>query len=153
MDFNPRPHEEGDTVRCICDCKVKISIHALTRRATSLASWLTIWTKFQSTPSRGGRPLLAFVAQQIINFNPRPHEEGDLIVSVRTTPRNGFQSTPSRGGRPVRLAPDYAFYQISIHALTRRATMRIITARQVHTDFNPRPHEEGDHPPQKSKKD
>ena len=58
--FNPRPREEGD----LCDVNFKplmiiISIHALVKRATIIASkWLLC----------------------LLYFNPRPREEGDYSL-------------------------------------------------------------------------
>ena len=56
------------------------------------------------------------------NFNPRPHEEGDLNNLNRTA----YSTT------------------ISIHALMKRATARSGSISFTISDFNPRPHEEGD---------
>ena len=101
----------------------KVSIHALTRRATkSLCHRLRAHTR----------------------FNPRPHAEGDTRarpilpgpcgVSIHALTRRAtylfnnnifkklFQSTPSRGGRPTNGTWTYLIRAVSIHALTRRAT-------------------------------
>ena len=57
------------------------------------------------------------------HFNPRPHEEGDPRASAK-----------------------YVYPDISIHALTRRATHECAWYTVfTNTNFNPRPHEEGDH--------
>ena len=56
------------------------------------------------------------------NFNPRPHEEGDVVMIV----------------------VDVLAEVISIHALMKRATFCQNIAIQHAIDFNPRPHEEGD---------
>ena len=37
VDFNPRPREEGDKTACSKSQKVKISIHALVKRATNFS--------------------------------------------------------------------------------------------------------------------
>ena len=51
--FNPRPRTEGDSAPS--DEWLEVSIHALVRRATNSGFTASILTKFQSTPSYGGR--------------------------------------------------------------------------------------------------
>ena len=99
-----------------------VSIHALTRRATLIAlvpmdsdlfqstpsrggrqtffAYIMGFVKFQSTPSRGGRPGALEPAPWPTGFNPRPHAEGDLRACT------ALQKA-----------------EVSIHALTRRATL------------------------------
>ena len=100
--FNPRPPAEGDA---------------------GLFARTAITALFQSTPSRGGRPLptvfspspslisihalprrATFDAQYWgvpqRNFNPRPPAEGDQERDKLLAEIMAFQSTPSRGGRP-----------------------------------------------------
>ena len=55
-----------------------------------------------------------------------------------------FQSTPSRGGRRQHSIGRIKNINISIHALTRRATIADEDIVCTTSDFNPRPHEEGD---------
>ena len=55
-------------------------------------------------------------------FNPRPHEEGDLLQMEYDTKQG----------------------KISIHALMKRATNVYAKDGRRYKDFNPRPHEEGD---------
>ena len=100
----------------------KISIHALTRRATLYRNRKPLARQFQSTPSRGGR-----------------HEQQKGFRSL-----DKFQSTPSRGGRRPCEWQFWRLKQISIHALTRRATKAGHHDNQHRENFNPRPHEEGD---------
>ena len=99
----------------------RISIHALTRRATICQTRLIFATQFQSTPSRGGRPGNQIRQEIRLYFNPRPHEEGDAVTVI-----------------------DMFNACISIHALTRRATGQWYLYRKYQNNFNPRPHEEGD---------
>ena len=121
--FNPRPHAEGDikhnfffgaktvsihaltrratSVSCVTASKPRVSIHALTRRATFSKVVYRKITLFQSTPSRGGRLPI--------------HQFSALIPK--------FQSTPSRGGRLDKLGLTPRSAAVSIHALTRRATL------------------------------
>ena len=63
MDFNPRTHEECDSVRDDVQYLIRISIHALTRSATLNPI---------SLPSVK------------VNFNPRTHEECDIFGLVWT---------------------------------------------------------------------
>ena len=58
----------------------EVSIHALTWRATSVVEIRNAETKFQSTPSHGGRLSRSKKGfNGYLGFNPRPHMEGDLI--------------------------------------------------------------------------
>ena len=83
----------------------EISIHALTRSATpSLLFLMCASVGFQSTHSRGVRPTPAFVS-------------ASLIV---------FQSTHSRGVRPAYKRQWIRRIPISIHALTRSATIKLL---------------------------
>ena len=121
-----------------------ISIHALTRSATATSKRCALHERFQSTHSRG-------VRQDFIR------EDGTVCQ---------FQSTHSRGVRPAAEAGREADFDISIHALTRSATLpkfnnewqqeisihaltrsatRVLPQfPQVVDYFNPRTHEECD---------
>ena len=141
--FNPRTHEECDGTSQIPHPYNRVSIHALTRSATPvLASrWLS-WrvsihaltrsathsakragsmNRFQSTHSRGVRQLLARWLLADRCFNPRTHEECDIVDDIDDAEICKFQSTHSRG---VRHDP-----------LEKRDRQR---------SFNPRTHEECD---------
>ena len=56
------------------------------------------------------------------HFNPRPREEGDVLLD------------------DVEQGVD----EISIHALVKRATIALISVSLSYIYFNPRPREEGD---------
>ena len=75
---------------------------------------------FNPRPHAEGDFASTFVATYHSGFNPRPHAEGDAIAQGHCS-REAFQSTPSRGGRPAghSFSPNR---NVSIHALTRRAT-------------------------------
>ena len=79
-------------------------------------------------------------------FNPRPREEGDLIVLsiVLDVFKISIHALVKRatGDRSYSCAK----LVISIHALVKRATYHfsVIKCELVH--FNPRPREEGDYP-------
>ncbi len=99
-NFNPRPHEEGDHAACQLELIEDISIHALTRRATSD---------------------LERRAAGAFDFNPRPHEEGDNRAHIRFQFYFYFNPRPHEEGDVADLFPKNTL-DISIHALTRRAT-------------------------------
>ena len=79
-----------------------ISIHALTKRATGSAGRVK-W---------GG-----------LYFNPRSHEESDCRTSKPDISRGKFQSTLSRRERHDEPVQVVDLTHISIHALTKRATL------------------------------
>ena len=120
--FNPRTHEECDLIYLCSKMLVKVSIHALTRSATQQSVNSYFGLMFQSTHSRGvRRNLLLSPALRCQGFNPRTHEECDLIylpypiVLLCFNPRTHEEC-------------DYILrfillvIQVSIHALTRSAT-------------------------------
>ncbi len=78
--------------------------------------------KFQSTHSRGVRHRITPNIIAIENFNPRTHEECDILAVFLIYRNLQFQSTHSRGVRP------FAFWSKS----------------PVYSNFNPRTHEECD---------
>ena len=165
--FNPRPREEGDLIKCAGMSKgAKISIHALVKRATYKPPTRQCAIKFQSTPSWRGRQHKAVAAfddlkisihalvkrattvhfsryNYVLDFNPRPREEGDIVgnvvtdgvdISIHALVKRAtdgglsnvtisvFQSTPSWRGRPKENFNDMLVSGISIHALVKRAT-------------------------------
>ena len=101
---------------------IGISIHALAKRATLKFTPIHFSFSFQSTPSQRGRQ----------HFTPLPR------------PRWKFQSTPSQRGRPCGHRRTALVRSISIHALVKRATFLILSLVLRHSNFNPRPREEGD---------
>ena len=143
-DFNPRTHEECDTASAIVCFACWISIHALTRSATTQR-------KPKFTPAT--------------NFNPRTHEECDRsplpfrahYITFQSTHSRGvrrfsphaclttvqFQSTHSRGVRP------FAYFSASVvlefqstHSRGVRPSSAI--SFPALANFNPRTHEECD---------
>ena len=124
----------------------KVSIHALTWRATTKCSKVNASTE---------------------SFNPRPHMEGDQTDRVRLQYDNEvsihaltwratsnncewviyllFQSTPSHGGRQQNKA-NFRIAQM-FQSTPSHGGRRIHLGRLVNrlTSFNPRPHMEGDH--------
>ena len=81
-------------------CFTAVSIHALTRSATSRKKVVAMtFTMFQSTHSRGVRQSSISTESDISCFNPRTHEECDSQKEQNTS-CIVFQSTHSRGVRP-----------------------------------------------------
>ncbi len=101
---------------------------------------------FQSTPSWRGRPKSHTLFVFIEYFNPRPREEGDIVVSGARQRYFYFNPRPREEGDPVRIAsgtPKLHFNprpreegdsnkqsnnsntNISIHALVKRATVPV----------------------------
>ena len=125
------------------------------------------FTKFQSTPPRGGRRhpphrglcpctisihapargatiFTAAASPASRDFNPRPREGGDCKTCGADIAKSAFQSTPPRGGRPssaLRL-PKIPSFQSTPPRGGRRPKGR---AQGGHRHFNPRPREGGDH--------
>ena len=123
---------------------------------------------FQSTLSRRERPDNTKCRQITLrNFNPRSHEESDRITYNPLKHHPLFQSTLSRRERlsacdssltkhgyfnprsheesdKQKAEKEYVLEQISIHALTKRATYPPSFLLTVLCDFNPRSHEESD---------
>ena len=122
--FNPRPHAEGDP-RCSVGKSTtkKVSIHALTRRATRKSAPHGILQKFQSTPSRGGRLAKVRLMEYYKSFNPRPHAEGDQIEKQSKSLLERFNPRPHAEGDLAK-SRNFRWITVSIHALTRRATHR-----------------------------
>ena len=87
-----------------------------------------------------------------IMFNPHPRMEGDDMSCQGQTDVSLFQSTPSHGGRLMDLQGKHTRINVSIHALTWRATGSALSAVPISISFNPRPHMEGDILPFSSKR-
>jgi len=111
--------------------------------------------EFQSTPPRGGRRPQKVLLPHLRRFNPRPRAGGDPIYHARPVllrcfnprPRAGgdvpelatkgynseFQSTPPRGGRHACCGSRMFWFDVSIHAPARGATMwaRVFGRRSI----------------------
>ena len=57
--------------------QVHVSIHAPARGATCMYVFSSGFTRFQSTPPRGGRQRLVLICPKPKSFNPRPRAGGD----------------------------------------------------------------------------
>jgi len=122
VGFNPRPHTAGDLFGRPCRCVGAVSIHARTRRATSVNSSFLLRTSFQSTPAHGGRRGQILLWPAAACFNPRPHTAGDTTKDWTRCYTRLFQSTPAHGGRHAYGHTPPKMPGVSIHARTRRAT-------------------------------
>ena len=121
--FNPRSHEESDTVAEDDTIYLHVSIHAPTRRATrGFARAVERILKVSiHAPTRRATFLLLYLIHHISSFNPRSHEESDIYptwINIRC--------------------------RVSIHAPTRRATIAQSIRDDADAGFNPRSHEESD---------
>ena len=100
-NFNPRPRKEGDLVATNLCWLAYISIHALVKRATIVASSAT-----------GGRNY----------FNPRPRKEGDVQYEKKIFHNQYFNPRPRKEGDQEGDDWKHPYDIISIHALVKRAT-------------------------------
>ncbi len=123
-NFNPRTHTECDRIRLILSSyALEISIHALTRSATSpMRKMKLIKQKFQSTHSHGVRRAPDTSATPPRGyFNPRTHTECDAYATDGAAMSQHFNphthTECDAGHRYICVG-----INISIHALTRSAT-------------------------------
>ena len=95
--FNPRTHEECDTPeKVVIFLEWEVSIHALTKSATSPERFIKAFIEFQSTHSRRVRLFVSpALTLWILCFNPRTHEECDRWYHIFVLDKE-FQSTHSR---------------------------------------------------------
>ena len=125
-----------------------ISIHALAKRATSQKQVRRNCNTFQSTPSQRGRQpthmiswytfvisihaLAKRATKQPLKSTPKnefqstPSQRGRLIGGIKQLLYTLFQSTPSQRGRQVWAYAWCRLGSISIHALAKRATCKIL---------------------------
>ena len=97
-----------------------VSIHALTKSATSLIQVFTSSMMFQSTHSRRVRRRSGFkLAFPYNSFNPRTHEECDFVFDRKKVATKEFQSTHSRRVRLSLQICHHSNQPVSIHALTK----------------------------------
>ena len=126
-NFNPRSHEESDVKFFKFDnVKLSISIHALTKRATINACNISDCFKIsihaltkRATKENHEHKYVCF------NFNPRSHEESDKTQQVKGFSYKNFNPR-SHEESDQRLSFLLSKLKISIHALTKRATITAI---------------------------
>ena len=126
------------------DADIKISIHALVKRATCVFCILFSTTDYFNPRPREEGDKHPLVNQTFpLDFNPRPREEGDEVqeqifcdtcISIHALVKR------ATGKVSVYLLPQ----RISIHALVKRATCAYVIIKVNGSYFNPRPREEGD---------
>ena len=123
----------------------QISIHALTKSATSATefNFKMIFISIHAlTKSATSLNLESKIQQQ--NFNPRTHKECDLSQSYIDIVQSLFQSTHSQRVRLLIFRCKSFNSLISIHALTKSATLRWFRYVRHGQYFNPRTHKECD---------
>ena len=120
--FNSCPHAEGNHMQVELYTAKKVSIRALTRRATCkrradsgpqgfqfvpsrggqrlVRAVMIFFRVFQFVPSRGGQHTLYSIRQNQSRFNSCPHAEGNPDPKFYALTDNLFQFVPSRGGQP-----------------------------------------------------
>ena len=78
---------------------VDISIHALVKRATGYACGVGEW-RVISIHALVKRATTKFIIKlyTILNFNPRPREEGDKPLPLKPQKRNNFNPRPREEG-------------------------------------------------------
>ena len=81
---------------------------------------------------------------RVLDFNPRPREEGDSFHCLYYTAPLYFNPRPREEGDKLSCDSIKFNKNISIHALVKRATYMPNIPFSPATHFNPRPREEGD---------
>ena len=113
---------------------VKISIHALVKRATRfLVTSARPLRYFNPRPRKEGDHIFLQTFNWLLNFNPRPRKEGDSGYGYRSCRSRNFNPRPRKEG-DINL--DFGLglpCGISIHALVKRATFTTVTARLLTT--------------------
>ena len=146
-DFNPRPRKEGDvTTGLYLLCFLLISIHALVKRATSFhCLYYNVPLYFNPRPRKEGdsRFIVYIITYLCISihalvkratvydkinqfitsdFNPRPRKEGDRSTNNSSWYNSNFNPRPRKEGDDDLIDAAEAAFDISIHALVKRAT-------------------------------
>ena len=120
--FNPRPRKEGDVKIHTDTLFFLISIHALAKRATTL---------YSLAPS-----------EMEISIHALVKRATDEVGAMDSYPIISIHALVKRATR--RRYRAHTHRRISIHALVKRATFLILSLVLRHSNFNPRPREEGD---------
>ena len=104
-NFNPRSHERSDSQQSELITMLRISIHAPTRGATYLSSWIMNQLNFNPrshersdniyssitngvlisihAPTRGATNALTLSGMKVRYFNPRSHERSDSNIAQK----------------------------------------------------------------------
>ena len=111
-------------IEIIILCLIRISIHALVKRATSKTlrqpkgQKISIHALVKRATASG-----VSVDAWKLYFNPRPREEGDPLKSSDVINENDFNPRPREEGDSAKLNEVIDSTNISIHALVKRATI------------------------------
>ena len=144
----------------------RISIHALAKRATLKFTPIHFSFSFQSTPSQRGRqhftplprPRWKFQSTPSQRGRPCGHRRTALVrsISIHALVKRATDEVGAMDSYPIisihalvkratrRRYRAHTHRRISIHALVKRATFLILSLVLRHSNFNPRPREEGD---------
>ena len=123
-DFNPRPREEGDEYILRLKHSLIISIHALVKRATEFLTKNGYLSDISiHALVKRATKLISSSSYSVIDFNPRPREEGDPCSANNYTPVYDFNPRPREEGDFCCKICCFC-HDISIHALVKRATHR-----------------------------
>ena len=145
---------------------IGISIHALAKRATLKFTPIHFSFSFQSTPSQRGRqhftplprPRWKFQSTPSQRGRPCGHRRTALVrsISIHALVKRATDEVGAMDSYPIisihalvkratrRRYRAHTHRRISIHALVKRATFLILSLVLRHSNFNPRPREEGD---------
>src|SRR5579875_66672 len=164
--FNPRTHKECDQMRFFSFLQVVFqSTHSQGVRLLETASFsLTAGISIHAL-TRSATSIIRFNDSPILYFNPRTHKECDVlqlarfsnrVISIHALTRSATKLTNILRSNPnisihalTRSATTvdqliYGEEEISIHALTRSATCDLHIFLFTYIDFNPRTHKECD---------
>ena len=124
--------------------KVRVSIHARARRATTASSPASTDAMFQSTPARGGRPASVLLADPFFgSFNPRPRAAGDRPPPSDCGHDSSFNPRPRAAGDTN--PPQTTCKRPRFNPRPRAAGDRACAgASRPQPGFNPRPRAAGD---------
>ena len=143
--FNSRPSARGDTSRKVRNQMRAISIHAPPRGATERVGYRIRRNRFQFTPLREGRQMVAVCerANDLISIHAPPRGATQAYSLIETGKRISIHAPP-RGATVMLLAHLDKLVPISIHAPPRGATRGALRLRAHPADFNSRPSARGD---------
>ena len=100
--FNSCPHAEGNLAKKGFIRITKVSIRALTRRATSSGeSSSAVGSSFNSCPHAEGNSRLLLILSPRLQFQFVPSRGGQPAVPKSIHIMSEFQFVPSRGGQPA----------------------------------------------------
>ena len=123
VNFNPRPREEGDSHRCD-KCYSLWHFNPRPREEGDLfpTAIFSDHSYFNPRPREEGDTQTGLIRRHSIYFNPRPREEGDLLKPIKRLNIIYFNPRPREEGDDFCCWKLENYWDISIHALVKRAT-------------------------------